>query len=801
MPRPQARPCLLVILSVLTFGSLWARAADRTDPSPPKPQRVAVLDVAAVIRSHPRFKAEMAELRADNRRAEQHYASERADLEARQQRLTQLAAGSPARLEEEKQLAKALASSQLRAELQRKESLEREGKIYHRVYQEIVQEVNEFARANQFTVVLRVSDVPPQATSPDHVLTEINRQVVWSDDSVDITQQIIERVSRRARESQTSLLDAKPQAKPDKETRPAKSDAKPQKKEAKPEKKQTKPAAPKKAKVLRFHLKGSLPELSSPISLFSDFEPSLAATVKRMDQAAEDESVAAVWLRIDGLDIGQGKLNELRAAIQRLRNAGKPVYAELAGANTTEYLVAAACDQIALAPSGSLLLPGVRAEVTFYKGLLDKLGIQFDLLQMGKYKGAGEPLTRTDLSPAVRESLEKMVDDAYGETVGLIAKDRKLPPAKVKELLDQGMFTAQMAHKAGLVDQVAYADELQASLRARLQADEIEVLPAKEKKAMDADLSGLSGFMKLMEMALGGKPQARPTPQQKIAVVYAVGPIVTSSSSGGLFREELVSANTLVKVLRSAADDPKVLAIVLRIDSPGGSAVASDLIWREVVRINKPVIASMGDVAASGGYYIAMGARKIYAEPGTVTGSIGVVGGKLVLGGLYQKLGITTEVISRGKNSGALSDIQPFTPDQRKAWTALLEATYRQFVAKAAQGRNMPVAKLEQLAQGRVYTGRMAAANGLVDALGTLSDAVAEAKKAAGLKPDDKVELQVLPRPKTLFEQLFGDEGELTSDLRLALPGRRSPLGQAALLRHLFAEPTLLLMPLEVKLR
>jgi protease-4 len=250
-----------------------------------------------------------------------------------------------------------------------------------------------------------------------------------------------------------------------------------------------------------------------------------------------------------------------------------------------------------------------------------------------------------------------------------------------------------------------------------------------------------------------------------------------------------------------AAEDPKVLAIVLRIDSPGGSAVASDLIWREVVQIKKPVIASMGDVAASGGYYVAMGARKIFAEPGTVTGSIGVVGGKLVLGGLYKKIGITTAVISRGKNSGALSDTQPFTPEERKAWTTLLEDTYRQFVDKAAQGRKMPKEKLEELAQGRVYTGRMAVANGLVDALGTLSDAVAEAKKAAGLKPDDKVELQILPRPKSIFEQLFGDPGDVTTDLRLAIPGLRNPLWQAALLRHLFAEPSLVLMPFQVKLR
>lgn len=559
----------------------------------------------------------------------------------------------------------------------------------------------------------------------------------------------------------------------------------------------------KKAKVVRFVLRGSYPESLGPAGLFAEQHQSLSTVIRRMDRTAQDASVAAVLLHIEDLQIGSGKVCELRAAIGRLRKAGKPVYAEISGADRGEYLVASACDEVALAPSGGLLIPGVRAEVTFYKGLLDKVGVQFDLLQMGKYKGAGEPLTRTSLSPALRESLEKLVDDSYEDMIGLIAKDRKLEPAKVKELVDRGIFTAETACKARLVDRLAYPDQVLEAIRTKLKAEDVQVVAAQERKAADMDFSGFSGFMKFMELAMGGKPSERVSRDKKIAVVYAVGPIVSSASSGGIFTDEVVSANVTVKALRQAADDPKCSAIVLRIDSPGGSAVASDLIWREVVRMNKPVIASMGDVAGSGGYYIAMGARKIVAAPGTITGSIGVIGGKLVLGGLMEKIGVNTEVISRGKNSGAMSPTRPFTPEERRAWISMMEETYQQFVSKAAKGRKMPVKKLEELAQGRVYTGRMAAANGLVDALGTLDDAIAEAKKAAGIQADEKVEIWNLPKRKTIFEQLFADPSDVSSDVRLdlAIPGVGDALLKADLLRRLFAEPAVMLMPFELKVK
>jgi protease-4 len=598
--------------------------------------------------------------------------------------------------------------------------------------------------------------------------------------------------------------EAKPAEKPaKKEAKPAE---KPAKKEAKPAEKLAKKEAkaktkePKTLKVVRLTIKGEFPEGPTQPGLFGDLQPSLGKVIERLDEAAADKAVAAVWLRIEDLEMGRGKIHELRAAIARIRKAHKPVYAELTTAESGPYLLAAACDQVFMPPSGLLVLPGVRAEVTFYKGLLDKVGLEFDALQMGKYKGAAEPLTRKQMSPPLRESLEAIVDDVYEQMAATIAADRRLKDYQVKTLIDQGLFTAATAKKAGLLDEVLYADQLEASLAKRLGADKIELVTNYKKKQIDTDFSGLGGLMKLIELFSGGKPSEKGGAKAKIAVVYAVGPIVEGKPTSDFFGEEAVGSTTLIENLRKAADDPKVVAVVLRIDSPGGSATASDLIWRETVRIKKPLLASMGDVAGSGGYYIAMGARKIIAEPGTLTGSIGVIGGKLVTRGLYDKIGLTSEVLSRGKLSGAFSSNQPFTPDERKALIEILSDTYGQFVSKAAQGRKMSRSRLEELAQGRVYTGRMAKGLGLVDELGTLADAVVEAKRAAGLKPDADVDLLILPQPKTIFEQLFGDSS-LSGEMDSVMPEVMKTLRQTRLWRQLLREPVLLWMPYGLKVR
>jgi protease-4 len=606
--------------------------------------------------------------------------------------------------------------------------------------------------------------------------------------------------SRRHRDQNKEKGKAKPEQGKDAATKaePVKDAAAKAKPAAKPSKPAKKPAT--KPVVVLMTLKGDYPEGAGSPGMFGNLQPSLANLIQRMDAAAADKNVGAVWLKIENLAVGRGKIHELRGAIARLRKAQKPVYAELTTAGGGPYLLAIACERVVMPPSGMLIIPGVRAEVTFFKGLLDKLGLQFDAVQMGKYKGAAEPLTRNEMSKPLRESFDALVDDLYDDLVVTIGADRKMKDYKVKTMLDQGLFTASSAQKAGLIDDVLYADQLQDEIKKALKAEDVKIVRNYKKKHIDTDFSGISGIMKLMDLFLGVKPSAGTGKKHKIAVVYAVGPIMEGKNQSDLFGSTVLGSTTTVAALRKAADDPKVSAIVLRIDSPGGSATASDLIWRETVRIKKPIIASMSDVAGSGGYYIAMGAKKIIAAPGTLTGSIGVIGGKLVTRGLYDKLGMNTEVIARGANSGALSSAQPFTDEERKAWTELLQETYAQFVGKAAKGRQMPYDKLEELAQGRIYTGRMAKKLGLIDELGTLEDAIALAKTTAGLKADAKVDLMILPEPKSFFEQIFGDPSA-TTDLESLLPECFQILQQTKLLRQMLSQRVLLWMPYGVEVK
>ncbi len=568
-------------------------------------------------------------------------------------------------------------------------------------------------------------------------------------------------------------------------------------KEKSPEKKEQ-----KKLKVVCFTLQGEYPEGPAGAELFSEIRPSLADIIGRIDAAGKDKDVAAVWIKLEGLSAGRGKINELRSAIARLRKANKPVYGELVTAEPGEYLVASACDEVFMPESGTLIIPGVRAEVMFFKGFLDKIGVEFDALKMGKYKGALEPFTRRDMSQPLRESLESLVNDFYNEMARAIAADRKTNDLVVKSLMDHGFFTAEGAKKAGLIDQVLYSDQFEERLRKKLGAESLDLVANYKQKSIETDFSGIGGLMKFMEILTGGKPSETGDKKEKIAVVYAVGTIMEGKSSSSVFGESVLGSKTLTAALRKAAENPKVVAVVLRIDSPGGSASASDLIWRETVRMQKPLIASMGDVAGSGGYYIAMGANKIYAEPGTLTGSIGVLGGKVVLKGLFDKLGLNTEVISRGANSGSMSAAQSFTPEERRIWTDLLQEVYHQFVDKAAKGRKMSYEKLEQLAQGRVYSGQTAKKIGLVDELGTLSDAIVAAKTAAGLKPDADVDLLILPEPKTIFEQIFGDnDPDAEADAKTILPKTIEALVPLKTIRQFFSEPALLWMPFRIDIK
>jgi protease IV len=555
----------------------------------------------------------------------------------------------------------------------------------------------------------------------------------------------------------------------------------------------------KKVTLASIAVKEDYPEGLAGEGLFGELKPHLRDLIDRLDKAAKDEKIAGVVLRLREPNIGLGKVDALRAAVARVRKAGKKVYADVHSAGTKDYLVATACDEIIMPESGTLMINGVAAEVIFFKGLFDKLGIQADFIQIGDFKGAAEPLTRNNMSPEFRAQYESVVNDFYEQIVESIAKDRKLDAADVKKLIDTGLFTAAEARDAKLVDRVAYEDQWREDLKNELKTEDLAIDRDYGRRKPE-DFSGMAGMMKLMEALMGGDQKAKSSKNNKIAIVYIVGPITTGESAAGLFGAQSVGSDTIVKALRQVEDDPKVKAVVLRVDSPGGSALASDLIWRETVRSKKPMLVSMGDVAASGGYYVSMGAKKIFVEPGTLTGSIGVVGGKLALRGLFDKIGVNTESIRRGKTSGALSISDPFSLEEREAWKRLMLATYHQFTGKAAAGRHMDAKKLEGLAQGRVFSGRMAVANGLADQLGTLEDAIAEAKTLGGITGDEKVDLLLLPKPKGLLEQLLGGSS-VEAEIRALAPEMVEAIQLGAELRKLFAEPAVMIMPYRVRFK
>jgi protease-4 len=564
----------------------------------------------------------------------------------------------------------------------------------------------------------------------------------------------------------------------------------------------------KKISIAQIPLKGSLPESAPEPGLFGDMQQNLTDTLRRLRRAADDDDVQGVILRIRSPSIGRAKLAELRASIDRLQASGKKVYADIESAKAVDYLIACACDEIVMPEPGMLLLPGVRAEVTYYKGLLDKLGIKADMMQVGDYKGAAEPFTRDRMSPEVRKQFETVIDDFYEQMAETIAADRGLPKDKVKQLIDRGLFPAEQARQAGLVDTIAYSADFQRRLKTEHQADQLTLLKNYGREDVDTDFSGMMGFFKLFDLMSGASSKRRSSDAKKIAIIYGVGAIMDGQSGSSLLGGQVLGGDTIVRALQKAGDDETVVAVVFRVDSPGGSALASDLIWRQVqlVRKKKPVIASMGDVAASGGYYIAVGCDKIYAGAGTLTGSIGVVGGKLAMGGLFDKVGFSTEVISRGQNSGMFSMETPFSDSEREVWKEYMNDVYGRFTDRVATGRKLDRKQLDALAGGRVWSGRQAKANGLVDEVGTFYDAIEAAKKMAGIQPKEKIEYLELPRPRNFLEQLLdAPEDEARLQLRTAAqelaPGAAKHLGELRTLQRLFEEPALLMMPYRVEIK
>ena len=574
------------------------------------------------------------------------------------------------------------------------------------------------------------------------------------------------------------------------------------------EKEEKKPAAKKKKKekakpysVAAITLKGGLAE-GNTVSAFGADDANLLGTLKRIRKVAEDSKVQQLVLRLRNPAVGRGTLNEVRRAIADVQEAGKEVWAEIEMATPGDYLIACHCDKIIMPESGYLVLPGTRAEVMFYRNLFDKIHVEPDFLQMGDFKGAGEPYMRDSMSDEFRAQLETVLKDFHDQMIEQIAESRDISIERVQAIVDDGLLTANQAMKFGLIDHVAYEQDWQDMIET--DGKELKVVENYAKKKVDTDFSGMGGLIKMMELLSGGKSGSSKSKAKKIAIVYAVGAITSGKSAQSLMGGATMGSDTIVAALEKAADDDKVGAIVLRVNSPGGSALASDLIWNQIEQIEKPIVCSMGDIAASGGYYIAMGCDKIFAEPATLTGSIGVVGGKIAVGELMEEIGLNTDVISYGKNSGMFGTSEKFSDSERRIMRAMMEETYEQFTSKAAAGREMELDDLKKLAGGRVWSGRQAKDNGLIDELGTLRDALFAAAELADLEIDDEPELIVLPEAKSFLEQLI--EGESVSApnvqaYRALLPAKvREAVSEMMLLERLSQERVMLLTPIHVPL-
>ena len=500
--------------------------------------------------------------------------------------------------------------------------------------------------------------------------------------------------------------------------------------------------------------------------LFGDLQENLSDLQQRLISAGEDKKIDGIFLSIHPTAVGRGTLNEITTTIAKVREMGKPVYAWVESGNASDYLIACACDKVFQPEASMLMLTGLQMEIGFYKNMFDKLDIQAEVLAIGDYKAAGEPYSRTEMSPKYREEMEALIDSFYAQMVDAIAKSRGKTSDEVKKIIDGGPYSAEQAKKLGLLDGLCYQDQFDDLIKERYDEEVVVTIDEKYgKKKLDLDFEGFAGMVKMMNLMMGIEGETKKSLLPKVAIIYAMGPIMTGKSVNDTFSGQVMGSDTIIKAVKEAADNKNVKAIVLRVDSPGGSALASDLMWRALEECGKPVVVSMGNVAASGGYYISMGADYIFAEPGTITGSIGVISMKIALEGLYEKLGINTDIISRGKNAGIMSSTTPFTEEQKKAMRNLSIDIYGQFTRKAAEGRKMPLDKLIELAGGRVYTGTTAVELGLVDQVGTLKDAIAKAKEVAGLEADAKIEEISLPKPVSPLEQLFGD---IDAEVRLS---------------------------------
>jgi len=550
--------------------------------------------------------------------------------------------------------------------------------------------------------------------------------------------------------------------------------------------------------VLALRVAGTLPDYT-PDDPFKRFfggpEQSLTGLVMQFKKAKVDKRIKAILLDVDMSGVGWAKAEELRDAIADFRTSGKPVYAYIEFGLNKEYYIATACDKIVVPPPGELFITGLAADVMFFRGSLDKLGIYPDIFQIGKYKSVGDMFTQKKMTDAHREYVNSLLDDLFNRYIAGIAKARHKSPEDVRKLIDDAPYNAAKAKEAGLIDEAVYHDELEREVKASLgYKDSDQVVPVRASDYRDVSPESL-GLNK----------------GEKVAVIYATGDIGSGRSENSPSGGQSIGSDTLAKALTDAAADKSIKAIVVRVDSPGGSGLASDIIWHAVDAANqkKPVVVSMSDVAASGGYYISASASKILAQPSSITGSIGVVAGKPVLRGLYDWLGISNEYVLRGKEAGMFRETEKFSDDERAKFEDWIKTTYyNDFVPKVAKGRHKDPKDVDAVGQGRVWTGAQAKDRGLVDEFGGLDRAIEVAKQLAKIPADKGVERVILPYPQTFLQELLsgGDNSntklEQQRAVLAALPeDARRAFRYMALMDRMKNGESMLLMPFDLRIK
>jgi protease-4 len=519
-------------------------------------------------------------------------------------------------------------------------------------------------------------------------------------------------------------------------------------------------------KVAYFDLSDGVTEKPADFNFFNEDQAgvTLRVLIDRLEKARQDGDVKGVLVRLEEGSLNLSQAMELRDELSALRKDGKRVFAYADSYDTTSYIAASEASDVCMLEGGDIMVPGVGFETMFAKGLLDKVGVKADFVQIGEYKGADEEFTRTGASEELKGQLNGLADSLYGQIVATISTSRKLPEEKVKALVDDSLIPGPEAKSSGLVDYLVDAGGMRDLMADKLGAKVDLVTDYGQDQKDSVDLSSPFALFAM----LSHKPVESSRPG--IAVVYAEGVIVDGDGGSGLLSDSgNIGSDTMREALRSAEKDSKIKAVVIRIDSPGGSALASEAMWQAARRVakTKPVIISVGSMAASGGYYLASAGDYIFADPTAIVGSIGVVGGKFVYTDLFGKLGLSTESFVRGKNADLFSSSTEWDDRQRAQVTNWMKKTYDQFTERVMTTRHGKIADIDAVARGRIFSAEQAKDRGMVDRIGGIQDTITYAADKVSLKPGD-YDVRVFPPARSLADLLNGAASDDESSTRFS---------------------------------